>query len=120
MPIIQLIKTINKFFDRKDENKMEMETSKPLEEALNFNMENIFEYIELLLVNVNADTIGSQADETVRNLCEYIKSLSIANTDSVIFEVENMANTALSQTSSYAYKAGFIEACRLMKTLQSF
>ena len=121
IPIIKPFNIINNIFVRKDENNMiDMETSKPLEKALNFNTGNIFEYIDLMLSYVNADTIGKQADETVRNLCKYIESLQISDADSVSFEVENMTNEALSQTSSYAYKAGFIEACRLIKTLQSF
>ena len=99
---------------------IDMETEKTLDTALNFNTGNIFEYINLMLVDVNADTIGKQADETVRNLCKYIESLHISDVDSVIFEVESMANEALSKTSSYAYKAGFMEACRLIRTLQSF
>lgn len=96
------------------------ETSKPLDKAINFNSGNIFEYIDSILFNLNADTIGEQANETVRNLCEYIGSIALADADSAISEVEEMANKALSQTSSYAYKAGFMEACRLMRTLQSF
>lgn len=94
--------------------------SRTLDKALNFNTNNIFDHINSMLFHVNADTIGEQADETVKNLCEYIKTLPVADRDSVSFEVECMANTALSQTSSYAYKAGFMEACRLIKTLQSF
>ncbi len=121
---IQIIKSFNvfnKFFVRKDENKMiDMETSKPLDKALNFNTGNIFEYIDLILSDVNADIIGEQADRTVGNLCNYIKSLHISDADSVSFEVESIANEALSQTSNYAYKAGFMEACRLIRTLQSF
>lgn len=99
---------------------IDMETSKPLDKALNFNTGNIFEYIDLLLSDINADTIGKQADETVRNLCKYIESLHISDADSISFEIESMTNEALSKTSSYAYKAGFMEACRLIKTLQSF
>lgn len=119
--IIKPFNIFNKIFVRKDENKMiDMETSKPLDKALNFNTGNIFEYIDLMLSDVNADTIGKQADETVRNLCKYIESLHISDADSVSFEVESMANEALSKTSSYAYKAGFMEACRLIRTLQSF
>jgi len=119
--IIKPFQAFNKFFVRKDDNNMvDMETNKPLDKALDFNAENIFEYIDSMLFNANADTIGKQADETVRNLCKYIESLPISDTDSVSFEVESMANTALSQTSSYAYKAGFMEACRLIRTLQSF
>ena len=121
IPIIKPFNIFNKIFVRKDGNKMiDMETEKTLDTALNFNTGNIFEYINLMLVDVNADTIGKQADETVRNLCKYIESLHISDVDSVIFEVESMANEALSKTSSYAYKAGFMEACRLIRTLQSF
>ena len=97
-----------------------MEPSKPLDKALNFNGENIFEYINQMLFSLNADTIGSQAGETVRGLCQYIASLPVPDVDSAVSEVESLANTALSQTSDYAYKAGFMEACRLMRTLQSF
>ena len=89
------------------------ETSKSLEQALNFNSENIFEYINSMLSDVNAEIIGSQANETLQKLCEYIRSLPISDSDSAVFEVEDMATEALAQTSHYAYKAGFIEACRL-------
>lgn len=96
------------------------ETCKPLDKALNFNNENFFDYIFLILSNINADTFGEQTNETLKNLCEYIGSLPVPDTDSVSFEVESMVSEALSQTSSYAYKAGFMEACRMIKTLQSF
>ncbi len=120
IPIIKPFNAFNKFFVRKDDNMVDMETSKPLDKALNFNTENIFEYIDLVLSDVNADIIGKQADETIRNLCKYINSLPIEDAGSVSLEIESMANTALSQASSYAYKAGFMEACRLIRTLQSF
>lgn len=97
-----------------------METNKSLDKALNFNTGNIFEYIDMLLFDVNANQVGEQADETIKMLYKYIESLSIADTESAIFEVESIVNEALSQTSSYAYKAGFMEACRLIRTLQSF
>ena len=119
IPIIKPSNTFNKFFVRKDENKMIDMESKPLDKALNFNTGNFFEYIDSMLSDVNADTIGKQADETVRKLCKYIESLHISDAASVSFEVESMANEALSKTSSYAYKAGFMEACRLIRTLQS-
>lgn len=99
---------------------VDMETSKSLDKALNFNTETIFEYIDMLLFNVNANPVGEQADETIKMLYKYIESLSIADTESAIFEVESIVNEALSQTSHYAYKAGFMEACRLIRTLQSF
>ena len=110
IPIIKPSNTFNKFFVRKDENKMIDMESKPLDKALNFNTGNFFEYIDSMLSDVNADTIGKQADETVRKLCKYIESLHISDAASVSFEVESMANEALSKTSSYAYKAGFMES----------
>lgn len=99
---------------------IDMETSKPLDKALDFNPENIFEYIEFLLHNINADLISSQSEETMKELYEYINSLSLPDVDAFIFEAETIVNHALCQTSQYAYKAGFMEACRLMQTLRSF
>ena len=63
IPIIKPSNTFNKFFVRKDENKMIDMESKPLDKALNFNTGNFFEYIDSMLSDVNADTIGKQADE---------------------------------------------------------
>lgn len=99
---------------------IDMETVKPLDRAFNFTTDNFFEYIQQMLSDVNADLIGSQATETLDNLIRYIQTLAVNDADSVIFNVEDMANTALNQTSSYAYRAGFTEACRLLKTLHSF
>lgn len=99
---------------------IDTEMSKPLGKALNFNSENIFEYIESMLFNVNAEMIDPQASEILQKLCSYIQTLPLSDTRKVVFQVEDMANEALTKTSHYAYKAGFIEACRLMKTLQSF
>lgn len=99
---------------------IDVETSKPLDKALNFNPENIFEYIELILFNINAETISEQSNEIVQKLCKCIESLPISDASKIRFEVEDMVNEALCKTSHYAYKAGFIEACRLIKTLQSF
>ena len=97
-----------------------VEASRPLEKALNFNSENIFEYIDEMLFQVNANQFGTQAEETLLHLFQYIKTLPISDMDSIVFEVDAMVNKALSETSSYAYRAGFMEACRLLKTLQSF
>lgn len=99
---------------------IDTKTRRPLDKALDFNGENIFEYISQMLFNLNVDMIGDQAVETVKGICQYIASLPVPDVDSAVFEVESLANTALSQTSDYAYKAGFMEACRLMRTLQSF
>ena len=99
---------------------IDTEVSKPLGKALNFNSENIFEYIESMLFNVNAEMIDPQASEILQKLCSYIQTLPLSDTRKVVFQVEDMADEALTKTSHYAYKAGFMEACRLMKTLQSF
>ena len=121
IPIIKPFNTFNKIFVRKDENKMiDMETSKPLDKALNFNQENFFEYIDILLHNMNTEIIGSQSMRITKKLYEYIRSLHLTDEESVVFDVEDMVNEALSNNSHYAFKAGFMEACRLIKTLQSF
>ena len=99
---------------------IDTEVSKPLGKALNFNSENIFEYIESMLFNVNAEMIDPQASEILQKLCSNIQTFPLSDTSMVVFQDEDMADEALVKTSHYAYKAGFIEACRLMKTLQSF
>lgn len=97
-----------------------MEISKSLDKALNFNQENFFEYIDILLHSMNTETIGRQSIKTTEKLYKYIRSLHLADTENIVFEVEDMVTTALSDNSKYAFKAGFMEACRLIKTLQSF
>ena len=98
----------------------DMQTGRPLDKALDFNSENLFEYMEFLLHNMNAGIISEQSGETIKKLFRYIKTLDVPNADEVIFEVEDMANEALCHASHYAFKAGFMEACRLIRTLQSF
>lgn len=98
----------------------DMLTSKPLDKALDFNSENIFEYMDQLLCNMNADTSGPQAFQTTQELCRYIESLPLEDAESVAFEVESMVNNAITKNYQYSYKAGFMEACRLIRTLQSF
>jgi hypothetical protein len=98
---------------------MYMETQKPLDEALNFNKENIFDYLDTLLHNMNAETIGDQASGNVKRLFEYIRSLKLENTDEIIFDVEDIVNQALCDNSQYAFRAGFKEACRLIRTLET-
>ncbi len=96
---------------------MEIEESKTLDETLNFNKENIFEYIEFLLFHKNADLLGEKAEYIVNEkLPAYIEQLPEDMTDNVV----SMATQALVETSHYAFMAGFKEACRLLKTLNSF
>ncbi len=95
-------------------------TSPLMNQALDFNTENIFEYMNTILQEKNANLYGEQADQTLLELCSYIKTLPLDNVDSVMLEVEDYATSALCQTSEYAFKAGFIVACKLRNTLQSF
>ena len=68
IPIIKPFNIFNKIFVRKDGNKMiDMEISKPLDKALNFNQENFFEYMDVLLHNMNTEIIGSQSMKTTKN-----------------------------------------------------
>lgn len=97
---------------------MELFESNTLDEAINFNTDNIFEHLETLLSEGNAELIGAQATETVKKLCAYIEDLQ--QPQDVLFEVEDFTTQALTQVSKYAYSAGFREACRLIKTLNSF
>lgn len=99
---------------------IDMETSKPLDKALNFNPENLFEYLEFLLHNVNAEIISSGAETIKETLCEYIEALPLPDPRSARLEIEDKVTQALCESSHSAYKAGFIEACRLFKTIYSF
>lgn len=96
-----------------------MNESRPLDKALNFNKGNLFEYMDTLLFDLNADTIGEDASETSKKLLDYITSLPVTDKKAVRFEAEDIMNTALTQTSHYAFHAGFKEACRLIKTLST-
>lgn len=58
-----------------------MEISKPLDKALNFNQENFFEYMDVLLHNMNTEIIGSQSMKTTKKLYKYIRSLHLADTE---------------------------------------
>ncbi|HCT92477.1 MAG TPA: hypothetical protein DF613_14035 [Lachnospiraceae bacterium] len=99
---------------------MDMETSKPLDKAISFNRENIFEYLEFLLHNLNADLVGEQAEQITQDISGYIKGLPLEDAEAAMFEINSCILSALCQTSHYAYRAGFMEACRLKETLRSF
>ena len=85
--------------------------------ALNFDSESIFEHMETLLSYHNAETICPEATHTSSNLLEYIGALDIPDVKDAVFMVEDMANAALSENCTYAYRAGFKEGVRLLRTL---
>lgn len=97
-----------------------MEESKTLDEALHFNATNIFEYIDKLHCDANTAIIGTNAEIAMSKVYEYIKTLQLPDTEKILFDIEDMSNHAIFENAHYAYRAGFIEACRLLKTLQSF
>lgn len=100
---------------------MEIEESKTLDETLSFNKDNLFEYINFLLFHKNADLLGDKAEHIINDeLASYIKQLPINGTDDIYLEASSIATQALVETSHYAFMAGFKEACRLLKTLNSF
>lgn len=98
------------------------EQIKTLDEAINFNQDNIFDYLHFILSNRNADDRGDDAQVYIDKLYERVQSLSDLTKDSyhTYMEVEDLVENALNNVSDYAYNAGFREACRLWKTLNSF
>lgn len=98
------------------------EEPKTLDEAINFNPDNIFDYLQFILHNRNADDRGDAAHVCINKLYEKIKMLSGLTEDSydTYMEVEDLVEESLNEVSAYAYAAGFREACRLCHTLNSF
>lgn len=98
------------------------EESKTMDEAINFNKDNIFDYLHFILFNRNADDRGDAAQAYIDKLYERVQSLADLTEDSyhTYMEVEDLVENALNNVSDYAYNAGFREACRLWKTLTSF
>lgn len=98
------------------------EESKTMDEAISFNKDNIFDYLHFILFNRNADDRGDAANNYICKLYEKIKSLPIPTENSydTYQEIEDLIENSLNEVSDYAYNAGFREACRLWRTLNSF
>lgn len=98
------------------------EEPKTLDEAINFNPNNIFDYLQFILHNRNADDRGDAAHVHIDKLYKKIHALSNLTEDSysAYMEVEDLVEESLNEVSAYAYAAGFREACRLHHTLNSF
>ena len=94
------------------------EKEKTLDEAINFNKDNLFEYLTHLLFIRNANWFGSTADNTYREFSRYIDSIPID--DSIKMEINDKTMQAMTEASQHSYEAGFREACRLNKVLNSF
>lgn len=91
---------------------------KSLDEAINFNQDNLFEYLYYLLGHCNASWYDSNADEAVDRIHTMLKN--IPEIKDIFLDLDDLIVRALVDTSEYAYKSGFKEACRLIKTLNSF
>lgn len=92
---------------------IDTEVSKPLGKALNFNSENIFEYIESMLFNVNAEMIDPQASEILQKLCSYIQTLPLSDTSKVVFQVEDMADSGII-SKNFPYRSSLLLVGRIL------
>ena len=92
---------------------------KTLDEAINFDKDNIFEYLSQIISERNGNLYGKNAEVILEKILSLL--VGFPETESnVAFECEDLINEALVETSKYAYASGFREACRLMNTLHSF
>lgn len=95
-----------------------MEESKTLNEAVDFNKDNIFEYIFFIHHSRNADKFGKTATPKQEKIIQGIYSSNMGENER--FELESLLTETMCDVSEYAYKSGFIDACKLMHTLNSF
>lgn len=95
-----------------------MEESKTLNEAVDFNKDNIFEYIFFIHHSRNADKLGEAAALKQEKIMQSIYSSNMGEDEK--FELEALLTETMCDVSEYAYKSGFIEACKLLHTLNSF
>jgi hypothetical protein len=89
-----------------------------MEEAINFNKDNIFEYLFEILFNKNADLFGKEAENAINELNALISQKTNATADTQ-FDIEDTITRAMVSVSQYAFKSGFTEACRLNKTINT-
>lgn len=95
-----------------------MEESKTLNETVDFNKDNIFDYIFFIHHSKNADKFGKEATSKQEKI---IKGICSSNMDEdKKFDFESLLTEVMCDVSEYAYKSGFIDACKLMHTLNSF
>lgn len=95
------------------------EQEKTLDEAINFNKDNIFEYLSQIIYERNGNLYGEKSNDILREILSLLEALPGAEYN-IISGCEDLVNQALVETSQYAYSSGFREACRLMHTLHSF
>lgn len=95
-----------------------MEESKTLNEAIDFNKDNIFDYIFFIHHSRNADKLGRMAVPKQEKIVQTICSSNMGEDEK--FDLESLLTETMCDVSEYAYKSGFIDACKLMHTLNSF
>lgn len=98
------------------------EQIKTLDEAINFNQDNIFDYLHFILHNRNVNDRGDKVNDILNKAYDEIKALSELTKDSnnVYFNLEMSIEEAVNEVAYLNYDAGFREACRLLRTLNSF
>lgn len=95
-----------------------MEESKTMDEAVDFNKDSIFEYIFFMHHSQNADKFGKTATPKQEKIINTIYSSGMGEDE--MFDLESLLNETMCDVSDYAYKSGFIAACKLVRTLNSF
>lgn len=98
------------------------EQGKTLDEAINFNQDNIFDYLHFILHNRNVDDRGDKVNSILDKIYDKLDELSklTDNSHDVYFNLETSIEEALCEVAYLNYDAGFREACRLQRTLNSF
>lgn len=95
-----------------------MEESKTLNEAIDFNKDNIFDFIFFIHHSRNADKLGKIAVPKQEKIVQIIYSSNMGEDEKL--DLESLLTETMCDVSEYAYKSGFIDACKLMHTLNSF
>lgn len=95
-----------------------MEESKTLNEAIDFNKDNIFDFIFFIHHSRNADKLGKIAVPKHEKIVQIIYSSNMGEDEKL--DLESLLTETMCDVSEYAYKSGFIDACKLMHTLNSF
>ena len=93
------------------------EEMKPINEAVNLNENNLFEYIGYIMNHRNADLFGSKSTslqeqaDTIINSCELSSDIKM--------NIIDLYMESMCECSHYAFESGFREGIRLLKTLLS-
>lgn len=91
---------------------------KTLEESVHFDKDNLFEYIRFIQFQQNVNCFGDRADLLLKSLNDYLVSVSLPH--EIQSEINDKLIETMTEVSDYAYESGFKEACRLIRTINTF